>query len=237
MRTIATLAVAFALTATACSSDSMPREQTEPQASAPEAQPVPAEQPSSAAPPRQTVAPTAEPSDEKAVGTTAKEGVNSDAMVLVDFKDRIDKYLDIHKKAEKTTPSLKETSDPAKIQAGEEGLAASIRALRADAKVGDIFTPPIRDKFRRLLSPETKGEEGHDAKEILKDDAPAPAALDYKPNAKYPEGAALPTVPANFLLNLPTLPEEVEYRVIGKHLILRDTKANIIVDYIPNAIR
>jgi hypothetical protein len=36
---------------------------------------------------------------------------------------------------------------------------------------------------------------------------------------------------------LPQLPEDVEYRIVGKTLILRDVDANIIVDFIPNAIR
>ena len=36
---------------------------------------------------------------------------------------------------------------------------------------------------------------------------------------------------------LPQLPEAVEYRIIGKTLIIRDVDANIIVDYIPNAIQ
>jgi hypothetical protein len=53
----------------------------------------------------------------------------------------------------------------------------------------------------------------------------------------YPADAPLPTVPSKVLLNLPRLPEELEYRIIDKHLILRDTKANIIVDFVPNAIR
>jgi hypothetical protein len=97
-----------------------------------------------------------------------------------------------------------------------------------------VFTPAVRDSFRKLLSPPLKGEDGRDAKKILKDDAPAGVPL--KVNAKYPPGAPLPTVPANLLLNLPTLPEEVEYRIVGKHLILRDTEADIIVDYIPNVL-
>jgi hypothetical protein len=33
-------------------------------------------------------------------------------------------------------------------------------------------------------------------------------------------------------MRLPTLPEEVEYRFVGKHLLLWDTSANIILDYI-----
>jgi hypothetical protein len=39
-------------------------------------------------------------------------------------------------------------------------------------------------------------------------------------------------MPATLLLMLPTLPEEVEFRFVGKHLLLRDTSANIILDYI-----
>lgn len=44
------------------------------------------------------------------------------------------------------------------------------------------------------------------------------------------------TVPVTLLLNLPRLPEEIEDRIVDKNLILRDVQANIIVDFIPNAI-
>ncbi len=70
----------------------------------------------------------------------------------------------------------------------------------------------------------------------MKDDAPAPGSIPFKVNAKYPEGAPVPTVPASVLLSLPTLPRPLEYRIVGKHLLLLDTDAGIIVDYIPNAI-
>jgi hypothetical protein len=33
------------------------------------------------------------------------------------------------------------------------------------------------------------------------------------------------------------LPEELEYRIVGKNLILRDTGADLIVDFIPDAIK
>jgi hypothetical protein len=160
--------------------------------------------------------------------------VNADALALKDFKDRIDKYVELHRRAAKGAPPLKETTDPNKIKNAENTLATTIRAERSTAQPGDIFTPAIRDNFRRLLSPPLKGRDGQDAKQILKDDAPGGVPL--KVNAKYPEGAPLPTVPAHLLANLPTLPKEVEYRIVGKHLILRDTEADIIVDYIPNAI-
>ena len=161
--------------------------------------------------------------------------VNPDAAVLADFKARVDKYMEVRKQAVKDAPPLKETKDPAKLKAAQDGMAAKIRDARATAKQGDIFTPEIRVKFRRLLSPELKGGEGLDTKEILKDDAPV--NVPFKVNAKYPDGAPVPTVPANLLLNLPTLPEPLQYRIIDKTLILLDEEADVIIDFMLNAIR
>ncbi len=164
------------------------------------------------------------------------QGVNADGAILADFTARVKKYADIHKEAAKGAGKLKETEHPEEITAAQEVLAARIRTARATARQGDIFTAEIRDAFRRLLAPELKGEDGRDAKAVLKEDAPSPASIPFKVNAKYPEGAPLPSVPSNVLLNLPTLPEPLEYRIIGKHLVLLDIGANLIVDYIPNAI-
>jgi len=163
-------------------------------------------------------------------------GVNPDGAILADFNTRVKQYVAIHKDAAKGDAKLKPTENPAEILAAQDQLATRIRTARANAKHGDIFTPEIRDIFRRLLRPETKGEDGRDAKAVLEEDAPSPSSIPFKVNAKYPEGAPLPSVPANFLMNLPTLPEPLEYRIIGKHLVLLDTGANIIVDFISNVV-
>jgi hypothetical protein len=44
------------------------------------------------------------------------------------------------------------------------------------------------------------------------------------------------TVPPTLLRKLPELPEEVAYRILGPSLLIIDRKANMIVDFIPNAI-
>jgi hypothetical protein len=142
--------------------------------------------------------------------------------------------MKLRKEAVKDAPALKETKDPAKIKAAQDGMSTEIRAARANAKHGDIFTPEITAKFRRLLNPELKGDDGRDAKAIIKDDAPT--NITFKVNAKYPEGASVPTVPANLLVNLPTLPEPLQYRIIEKHLLLLDEDADVIVDYALNII-
>lgn len=159
---------------------------------------------------------------------------NPNALIQQDFEKRIDAYVSLRANAVKGIGPLKPTTNPAEIKAGQEALAERIAAARSGAKSGDIFTPEIRQRFRELLAPHLKGEDGRDAKAIVKDDAPT--AVPFKVNASYPQGKSLPTVPAKLLVNLPPLPKQVEYRIIDKHLILRDTEANLIVDYMLNAI-
>jgi hypothetical protein len=168
--------------------------------------------------------------------TSTNPAVNPDAVVMAQFKANVEKYADLHKQLAKGAASQKQTSDPAQISAAKTVLAAKVQAARAGAKQGDIFSPEIRPVFRRLLAPELKGEDGRDAKEVLKDDAPAPGSVPFKVNAKYPEDQPIPSVPANLLLTLPSLPEPLEYRIVGQHLLLIDTATDLIVDYILNAI-
>ena len=168
--------------------------------------------------------------------TSTDPAVNPDAAAMAEFKARVEKYADLHKQLAKGAATQKQTSDPAQIDAAKTALAAKIQAARASAKQGDIFTEVIRPVFRRLLAPELKGEEGRDAKAVLKDDAPAPGTVPFKVNAKFPQDQPLPSVPANLLLTLPSLPEPLEYRIVGQHLLLLDTAADLIVDYILNAI-
>jgi len=187
-----------------------------------------------------TPEPATQPSQPAAAPTPVAEqakatGVNPDAAVLADFKSRIDAYMKLRKEAVKDAPRLKETKDPAKIKAAQDAMSIQIRAARANATHGDIFTPEITAKFRRLLAPKLKGDDGRDAKAIIKDDAPT--NIPFKVNAKYPEGAPVPTVPASLLVNLPTLPEPLQFRIIEKHLILVDEDADVIVDYALNIIK
>lgn len=163
--------------------------------------------------------------------------VNPQAEVLQDFQNRVKQYMELRKEAERKSPKLEETRDAARIRSARDALAANLRELRADAKQGEIFTPEIARHFRGLMYPKTKGREGAETKQAIKEDQPAPASVRLKVNASYPEDEPLPTVPPNLLMNLPKLPEGLEYRVVGNHLILRDGTANLIVDFIPNAIQ
>ena len=181
----------------------------------------------------------------------AEQNANPDAIVLADFQKRIDAYMAARKDAKKDAPPLKETNNPAEIKTAQDALGAKIRAARATAKQGDIMTPEIQNKFRRLMypvvtSPAPQGTAGKevkkDIKEELKENTEERKEEGGKPvvlkvNATYPPDTPLPTTPPQVLMNLPKLPEQLEYRIIGKNLIIRDVEANIIIDFVPNAIQ
>jgi hypothetical protein len=164
----------------------------------------------------------------------AQQNVNADAQVLAEFRKRIEGYMDLRRRVQRDLPKLESTEHPADITAARERLAAAIRSARADAAHGDIFTEDVSAVFRRLLSDETTGPEAADTRRAIAEDAPAKISL--KVNASYPEGQPLPTVPPNVLANLPRLPEGLEYRIVQRHLILRDVDANLIVDTMSKAI-
>ena len=134
-------------------------------------------------------------------------------------------------KVDNAAPPLKKTDDPAKIRAAQQTLAELIRAARSTAKHGDVLTPDIASYFQRLLRPETKDP---GTKAAIKDDNPG--TIPFKVNGDYPDKETLSTVPPNVLVTLPKLPDDIEYRFVGKHMILRDARANLIIDYMTNAI-
>ena len=166
------------------------------------------------------------------VGTAQDSTANPDAKRLVEFNERVEQYLSMRRKADDGAPVLKETEKPAEIQTAQLSLATRIRATRTGAKQGDVFTAATAAHFRRLLRPELdKG-----TKDSIEEDNPG--KFPFKVNDTYPEKAPRSTVPPNVLATLPELPKDqgIEYRFIDKHLILLDTRANLIVDYLPNAI-
>jgi hypothetical protein len=62
------------------------------------------------------------------------------------------------------------------------------------------------------------------------------ARASAKPGEIYPSTWPLQTFPPTLIATLPKLPPELEYRFVDNALILRDTKANIVVDFVLNVM-
>ena len=63
-----------------------------------------------------------------------------------------------------------------------------------------------------------------------------PVQLKVSVNSRYPDTVPLTTIPPEVLQTLPKLSEDLEYRFIGNWLILLDTHAHVIADYIEDAL-
>lgn len=163
--------------------------------------------------------------------------LNADAKVVGDFRARVDEYVKLRNAAAHGAPAMKGTPEPDQISSGEQTMSHKIREKRAHAGRGDIFTPATEALFRRLVQPAvTQGPNAADNKAIIKDDAPHAGEVPLKVNGAYPKDAPLSTVPPDVLLRLPPLPDDLQYRFVGRHLILYDAKPNLIVDFMLNAI-
>jgi hypothetical protein len=157
----------------------------------------------------------------------------ADPAAIQVFNDRVKAYVELRKKIEDDLPSLDETKDAKKIVAHKEALAANLRVARKGAMQGDIFVPAAARQFRRLISADLNQRSEATADAVLEE---VPEKQRLRVNDAYPEGAPLATMPPKILLRLPVLPEEVEYRFLGRHLILRDVGANLIVDFVYNVV-
>jgi hypothetical protein len=154
--------------------------------------------------------------------------------LIQEFGARVNAYAELRDKLDEGSARLAEDSKPEDIAAAEKALFTKIQTARGAAKRGEIFTPEIERRFRALLNPELDGVRGQNTRGIIMDENPG--AVPFKVNAAYPREEPLGTIPTNILAALPALPEALEYRFVNKHLILRDARANLIVDFIPNAI-
>ena len=149
--------------------------------------------------------------------------------ILEDFHARVGRYLELRRALEEGLPPLVVTENQADILRAEHALAIRIRAARAP-RPGQLFTPDIREEFRRVLRLEITA----DAVESIMGENPG--EFSHHINGTYPKERPLATTPANILALLPELPADIQYRFLGRTLVLHDTRANVILDRIACAL-
>jgi hypothetical protein len=153
----------------------------------------------------------------------------------VAFAARLAAYAAMHREIAQQVSARVPFTDP------EEGLAAlarlreAIRATRPHAREGDFFAP-MAGALRR------------DLWWTLREKGLEPRALMVEMLDDTEEGARPPVVnerfswalgtamPPSLIAALPDLPEELEYRLVGPHLVLIDIDANLVVDILRDAL-
>jgi len=165
----------------------------------------------------------------------AQEGadkVNPQAARLHAFNERLNAYVALKKKLEAGLPQPHPSDRTTAVERRQTELAQRIQDARKDAKPGDLFgdTQPI---FREIIAKDAGNRGVRDAYAAMQE---VPAQSPPAVNTPYPEKAALATVPPLILVNLPRLPDGLEYRFMGRDLILRDQPSNLIIDFVPGAV-
>jgi hypothetical protein len=165
--------------------------------------------------------------------TADGQPINAQGAATLEFKKRIDAYMKIHNEAESKVPSLKRTDDPKEISEREKALGEMIMTLRANTQPGDIFAPDYQPYFIKIIQDDFKTRSAADRKAMISE---LPRNMKVDINTVYPTTMPLETFPPALLRKLPDLPPELEYRIVGRSLILRDAKANLIVDILRNVV-
>lgn len=183
--------------------------------------------------PATSASPKSAPPTERVVGPLSAE----DAAALATMNDRIRDYVQLHVEVEQSLPKMPAETTPEQVHANQRAFETRLRERRAGAKAGDIFTSAARPVIMRLLATVFSGPDGTQLKASVLDDNPQKTApFRAAVNARYPDEVPVSTVPLQVLQTLPALTEDLEYRFIGRTLIILDTHAHIIADFIDNAI-
>jgi hypothetical protein len=181
-------------------------------------------------PPETTKTPAGAPSTERVVGPLTE----ADAAALATMNDRLQRYVDEHKRIEAGLPRMPKEASPEEIDRNQRAFEQQVRQARKDARQGDIFGAEAQPVIKRLLAAVFAGPEGKELIASILDENPVGMKLSV--NMRYPDDVPISTVPPEVLQTLPRLSEDMEYRFIGRHLILLDSHAHVVADFIPDAI-
>jgi hypothetical protein len=153
---------------------------------------------------------------------------------IATFKKRVKEYVKLREKLEGKLPRQSNDNTPEQIQAHKTAFEEKVRAARAAAKPGDIFTSDIATHLRATIRDEFKGRERKELREtILEADT---KGVPLRVNYPYPETKELTQIPPTLLLKLPELPKQVKYRFVGRHMLLVDRENGLILDYMLTAL-
>jgi hypothetical protein len=151
------------------------------------------------------------------------------------FEKRVKDYVKLREDIEAKMPKLSKEAKAEEIETHKKQLQDSVRAARAGAKHGDIFTPEAAALIRGIIKEEFKGKDRIELRKAVLVEAEVksvPLGINYP----YPETKEQLEMPPTLLLKLPQLPKQIRYRFVGDNMLLVDRENGLIIDYMANAI-
>jgi hypothetical protein len=159
------------------------------------------------------------------------------------FKTALQTYVDqtqpFRKQAAQEAEKVPGKASPApgaeqSVRTRQNSLSDALRSrLRPNARQGDLFAPPTAAAIVKVIQAAFESPK----RDLLLDELAE--QNNTPPNATTPtvnQRVEAPRVPPRLMDLLPPLPKQLEYDFAARTLILRDVDADVVVDYIPNAL-
>jgi hypothetical protein len=125
-------------------------------------------------------------------------------------------------------------SSSVQLTDASDALAAAIQRARRSAAVGDLFLPAVAAVVKRRVDSAIRRENLGPVLATIDDEEPR--LREPKLHLRFPGAAQMATMPGALIAALPILPKELEYRIVGRYLVLRDVEAALIIDYVADVI-
>ena len=157
-------------------------------------------------------------------------------VALASFAVGVDAYMATRARAIQEVPWPPRTASFREVVAAFERRFQAVQRARADAAPGNVFSENVARMLRETIA-FTLEEYDIDVKDLLAElrrevpkGAPQPRL-----NEEFPwgRGAAIPMV---LIEALPSLPAELQYRLVDRDLVLFDVGLGLVVDILPKAL-
>ena len=146
------------------------------------------------------------------------------------FDETVRVYMDLRRTVAEPAQSTVTAIAP---YATQQDFAVRIQSLRPKARQGDILGP-VSAQLREIVRRETSGPQGVVRLSAVEETNVYGVYL--RVNRRYPPALPRVTMPGSLLAKLPSLPSGLEYRFLGRSLVLLDADAGLVVDLIPDVL-
>ena len=162
--------------------------------------------------------------------------VLEERVLLRDFNHRVDQYVRLHRRLARALPWEHLSGDFEDMVIAVDALHTSIVDARPNARAGAIFTPAISHLLVARLDDAIAKQNLTRADVWVAMQLWDPSGLPAPTvNGRFPPIRHVRAWPALFAA-LPALPPELQYRFVGRDLVLLDVHADLVVDIVTDAL-
>jgi hypothetical protein len=165
-----------------------------------------------------------------------KDGADSlrESKTVSRFLRTVDEYMVVHRLI--GPPEPEHLCLPDEAYASVRSLTAVPLDERPAPREGEIFLPDVAELFRYLIAWKIRHSELYPPDVVARLNAEELTAPVIAVNKPLPWNVGGPVFTWVVATVLPALPQDLEYRLVGRSLALVDLRANIVVDVLREAV-